>query len=285
MQTNATAAPLQTMLGLWLALAVGLLSLVASSSALAQQATSSPGYENQVAIITGSSHGLGNELAKLGAEKGMKLVLVDMRPEESEELAAQIREGGGHAIVVEADLARAEQRPAIIEAAMDEYGRVDYLFNNAGYSYLATLEQMDLDQAHRLFEVNYWAYADLAQRVIPIMRKQGGGTIVNVSSILGMRPAPPGLGHYAASKHALHGLFQTVAQEVDEDNINVFLAAPGGMKTKISQHSTGPMADPENDRAANWEDPAIAAKDIFERMQGDDVVFNPGYVGRQQDDG
>lgn len=164
---------------------------------------------------------------------------------------------------------------------MDEFGRIDYLFNNAGYSYLATLEQMDLEQAHRLFEVNYWAYADLAQQVIPIMRKQGGGTIVNVSSILGMRAAPPSLGHYAATKHALHGLFQTTAQELKEDNISVFLAAPGGMKTRISQHSVGPMADPESDRAANWEDPAISAKDIFEHMHGDEVIFNPGYIGRQ----
>ncbi|WP_373186191.1 SDR family NAD(P)-dependent oxidoreductase [Halopseudomonas sp.] len=273
-------APVRLALGLWLALAVGGLSMFAAA-AHADDHSEPRQYENQVAIITGSSHGLGYELARLGAEKGMKLVLVDMRREESEKLAEQIRSEEGHAIVVEADLAHAEQRPKIIEAAMEEFGRIDYLFNNAGYSYLATLEQMDIEQAHRLFEVNYWAYADLAQRVIPIMREQGGGTIVNVSSILGMRPAPPGLGHYAATKHALHGLFQTVAQEVEEDNIQVFLAAPGGMKTKISQHSIGPMADPESDRAADWEDPAIVAKDIFEHMQGDEVVFNPGYVGRQ----
>ncbi|WP_150277994.1 SDR family NAD(P)-dependent oxidoreductase [Halopseudomonas salina] len=248
---------------------------------LAEQAPTSPQYHDKVAIVTGSSYGLGHELALLGAEKGMKLVLADIRPDQSETLAEQIRAKGGQAIVVEVDLADAKQRPDVIEAAMDEFGRIDYLFNNAGYSYLATLEQMDSVEAHRLFEVNYWAYADLAQRVIPIMRKQGGGTIVNVSSILGMRAAPANLGHYAATKHALHGLFQSVAQEVQGDNISVFLAAPGGMKTKISQHSTGPMADPENDRAANWEDPAIAAKDIFENMQGEAVIFNPGYVGRQ----
>lgn len=266
---------------LQLILSVGVLALLASASAHSQEAADAPQYADQVAIVTGSSHGLGHELATLGAENGMKLVLVDMRPEESEKLAAQIREDGGQAIVVEADLANPAQRADVIEAAMDEYGRIDFLFNNAGYSYLAKLEQMDLEQAHRLFEVNYWAYADLAQRVIPIMREQDGGTIVNVSSILGMRAAPAGLGHYAASKHALHGLFQSAAEELKEGNIKVFLAAPGGMKTRISQHSTGPMADPESDRAANWEDPAVAAADIFEHMQGEEVVFNPGYVGRQ----
>ena len=131
------------------------------------------------------------------------------------------------------------------------------------------------------FEVNDWGYAELAERVIPIMREQGGGTIVNVSSIVGMCAAPPGLGHYAGNKHALHGLFQSAAQELKADNIKVFIAAPAGMRTMISQHSVGPLANPENDRAADWEDPAIAARDIFDNIQGDKVIFNPGYIGRQ----
>ena len=278
---TAPATPARTTSRFWHTLAAGIVALLACASVQAQDTGTEAQYADQVAIVTGSSYGLGHELAMLGASKGMKLVLVDMRPEESETLAAQIRENGGQAIVVEADLADPAQRADVVEEAMDEFGRVDFLFNNAGYSYLAKLEQMDMEQAHRLFEVNYWAYADLAQRVIPIMRTQGGGTIVNVSSILGMSPAPAGLGHYAATKHALHGLFQSAAQELEQDNIKVFLAAPGGMKTKISQHSSGPMADPESDRAANWEDPAIAAADIFEHMQGDEVIFNPGYVGRQ----
>ncbi|WOD11934.1 SDR family NAD(P)-dependent oxidoreductase [Pseudomonas sp. NyZ704] len=248
--------------------------------ALPAQAQDSP-FDDKVAVITGSSYGLGRELALLGAAEGMKLVLVDRRPAPSQELAEQIRSQGGEAIVVEVDLADADQRPRVIDQAMEAFGRIDYLFNNAGYSYLATLEQMDIEQAKDMFEVNYWAYADLAQRVIPIMRKQGGGTILNVSSILGMSAAPPGLGHYAGNKHALHGLFQSAAQELKADNIKVFIAAPAGMRTMISQHSVGPLANPENDRAADWEDPAIAARDIFDNIQRDKVIFNPGYIGRQ----
>lgn len=238
-------------------------------------------FKGKVAVITGSSNGLGKELALLAASEGMKLVLVDMRPDPSRALADQVRGQGGEALVVEVDLAEADQRGRVIDQAMAEFGRIDYLFNNAGYSYLATLEQMDIDQAKHMFEVNYWAYADLAQRVIPIMRQQGGGTILNVSSILGMSAAPPGLGHYAANKHALHGLFQSAAQELEGDNIKVFIAAPAGMRTKISQHSVGPLANPEKDRAADWEDPAVAARDIFDSIQGDKVIFNPGYIGRQ----
>jgi NAD(P)-dependent dehydrogenase (short-subunit alcohol dehydrogenase family) len=239
-------------------------------------------YRGKVAVITGSSSGLGRELAEIGAAKGMKLVLADINLAPSQQFAAEVTEAGGEAIAVEVDLAKPEQRARVVEAAMDRFGRVDYLFNNAGYSYLATLEQMDLADAHHLFEVNYWAYVDLANRVIPIMKAQGSGHILNVASILGHRPGSPGLGHYAATKHALVGMFQVAARELEPHNIRVHVASPGGMRTNISKSSTGPLADASRDRAADWEDPAVAANDIFAKMQEDEVVFFPGYVGRQR---
>jgi short-subunit dehydrogenase len=264
-----------------LALAVVVTLLMASTTLFSVQAIAEESaMRGKVAVITGTSYGLGRELALLGSKQGMKLVLVDMRPEPSEQLAEQIRTQGGEAVMIEVDLAEPESRARVIEKAMETYGQIDYLFNNAGYSYLATLEQMDMEQARHQMEVNFWAYADLAQRVIPIMRAQGGGTILNVSSILGMRPASANMGHYAATKHALHGLFQSTAAELKDDNIKVFVAAPAGMRTHISKHSVGPGVSGE-DRAADWEDPAIAARDIFEMIEGDQVVFNPGYIGRQ----
>nr|WP_271561398.1 SDR family oxidoreductase [Congregibacter sp.] len=237
--------------------------------------------KDRVAIITGSSYGLGRELALLARDAGMKLVLVDMRAGPSQALAEQITAAGGEAIVVEADLADASQRPQVIEQAMEAFGRIDYLFNNAGYAYLSTLEDMTLEDAHHIFEVNYWAYADLAQRVIGPMRAVGGGTIINTASILGVRPSPPSYGHYGATKHALLGLFQTVAKELEADNIKVIIAAPAGMKTNIGKHAQGPAVDPGVDMSQDWEDPAIAAKDIFDALDDDDVVIYPGYVGRQ----
>lgn len=256
------------------------ISMLFSMRATAQ-ANDGP-YRGKVAIITGSSSGLGAELAKLAAEKQMKLVLVDVKPAASKEFAQAYEKKGGEAIVVEADLAKADQRPRVIEAATKRFNRIDYLFNNAGYSYIATVEQMDLAEAHRLFEVNYWAYADLAQRAIPIMKKQGSGTIVNVASILGHVSAGEGMAHYSASKHALVGFFQGAAGELKSTGIKVFIASPGGMRTNIAKNSTGPMADPRRDRAANWEDPAIPAREIFEKIQGEEVVFYPGYVGKQR---
>jgi len=238
-------------------------------------------FRGKVIVITGTSSGLGHELARIAAEKEMRLVLVDKDPGPSEEMVRRIVQEGGEAVFVEADLADPAQRAPIVETAVERFGTVDFLFNNAGYSYLATLEQMDLGQAHHLFEVNYWAYVDLARQVIPIMKAQGSGTIFNVASILGVRPAPFGLGHYAATKHALVGLFQTAAQELEPHGIRVHVGAPAGMRTNISKHSIGPLADPEVDRAADWEDPAIAAEDIFAGVLGEDVVFYPGYIGEQ----
>ncbi|MFW6093522.1 MAG: SDR family NAD(P)-dependent oxidoreductase [Pseudomonadota bacterium] len=244
----------------------------------AARGDSSDPYEGRVAVITGSSSGLGRELAAIAAERGMKLVLADIDPAPSEAFAAEVEDAGGEAVAVEVDLARAGQRGRVIDAAVERFGGVDYLFNNAGYSYLATLEQMDPEQAHHLFEVNYWAYVDLAQRVIPIMKEQGSGHILNVASILGHVPGSPGLGHYAATKHALVGMFQVVAEELEPHGIKVQIASPGGMRTNIARNAVGPLAEASRDRADDWEDPAVPARDIFEMMRTDAVVFHPGYV-------
>lgn len=235
-------------------------------------------WRGKVAIITGSSSGLGYELAKIAAAKDMKLVLADINLQPSADFASRVLAEGGEAVAVEVDLADRAQRGRIVEAALEQYGTVDYLFNNAGYSYLATLEQMDLDMAQHLFEVNYWAYVDLAQQVIPIMKEQGSGSILNVVSILAHRAAPPGTGHYAASKAALVGIFKAAAQELEPYGIRVFLASPAGMRTNIARNSVGPLAEGRRDRADDWEPPEVAAADIFAAMLQEDVLFFPGYV-------
>lgn len=237
-------------------------------------------YTGKVGIITGSSSGLGEAMTKIAAEKGMRLLLVDINLAPSTQLAEEIVEAGGEAFAIRVDLSKPEERPAIIDAAMERYGRIDYLFNNAGYTYLATLEQMDLGESRRIMEVNYWAYVDLANRVIPIMKEQGEGTIYNTASILGHNPGGPGLAHYAAAKHALIGMFETAATELEPLGIRIRIGSPGGIRTQIAWNSVGPLADERRHRADNWEDPAIVAADIFDKIQGDEVTFYPGSIGR-----
>ena len=120
--------------------------------------------DRPVALITGSSYGLGAELTQLAVARGWRVALVDVRPAPSILKVEEIRASGGIATFYEVDLAVPAKRAGLVSQVVDEFGRIDYLFNNAGYAYLATLEEMDMAAAHHLFEVNYWAYADLAQR-------------------------------------------------------------------------------------------------------------------------
>jgi len=154
------------------------------------------------------------------------------------------------------------------------------LFNNAGYNYIATLEQLDLQEAHRLFEVNYWAYLDLAQRAIAVMKKQGGGTIVNTASIMGHTPGMASNSPYSASKHAGVALFQAVEQEVKPYGIRINIASPGGMRTNIAKNSVGPGAEGRRDRADYWELPDVAARDIFAELPNNELVIYPGSMAK-----
>jgi len=263
------------------ALPVALRAQDAASTSLPLPNAVAAEVDGKVAVVTGSSSGLGYALSELAAANGMKLVLVDIDLPPSEQLARRIESRGGEAIAIRVDLADPTQRPRVIEAAIERFGRVDFLFNNAGYAYATTLELHDMEEAHRNFEVNYWAYVDLAQRVVPHMKAQGGGTIVNTVSILGHRAAPAGWGVYAATKHALIGMFQAAATELGGDGIRIRLASPGGMRTNILRNATGPLADRSRGGADDWEPPEVAARDIFVMMLENEVVFYPGEVGRR----
>ena len=232
-------------------------------------------HSGKVAIITGSSSGVGYEMTQQAMARGMHLVLADINPAPSEQMAAAYRARGGRAIVVEVDLAIAAQRPAVIDRAVEEFGRIDYLFNNAGYAYVTSLANHDMAQAKRLFEVNYWAYVDLAQRAVPIMKQQKSGVIINISSYLGIAPASPLLGVYAASKHALMGFFQSVDAELEGTGVDIKLVSPAGMKTNIITNAVGQDAAKVQGGDQDWEPPAKVVKEIFEQLDDGELLQFP----------
>ena len=252
------------------------LSSAISFAAEAAENAKQPTPPNPVAVITGSSSGLGYQLAKIAADKGMRLLLVDINLQPSRKLAEKIRAAGGEAYAIEVDLSLPESRGKISDAITEHFQRVDYLFNNAGYAYLAALEDQSLDQAHHLFEVNYWAYVDLAQRVIPWMKRQGSGHIINISSVLGAIPAGPDLGVYSASKHALIGMFQSAAAELKPAGIFVTTVCPAGMKTNIMASAIGPRADQYRNVGSNWPSPEGIAEQIFSSLEEAPVLLFPG---------
>jgi len=234
--------------------------------------------EGDVVLITGTSSGLGKEMARLASERRAKLVLVDINYPPSEKLARDINRKGGDAVAIEADLAEPESRGRIIEETVERYGRIDYLINNAAVLYVGPVEDADLEEAHRLFEVNLWAYWDLANRTVPIMREQGGGTILNIASVVGLgNGGSPLIGVYTASKQAVVSLFLSMSQTVAKDNIRIKVACPGGFKSNIFKNAKGPMRDQMveyiEDSGNALPEASLVAEEIFDKIGDEGVII------------
>lgn len=196
--------------------------------------TQSPPLSAQIVLITGASTGIGAALARrLAAEfLGIRLALAARNREKLEAVAVECREAGADVLVVPTDLARIEQVNALAKAAVDRFGRVDTLVNNAGYGQMGPIELISPEDAQRQFAVNFQGPLVLTQALIPLMREQGGGRIINVSS-LGGRVAFPAGGMYSASKFALEALSDVLRMELDAFNIKVIVIEPGPVKTEF----------------------------------------------------
>ncbi len=245
--------------------------------------------EGKVIVITGTSSGLGKAMAELAAKKKMRIVLVDINFGPSQRLAQDINRQEGQAIAIKVDLADPEERGRIIDLAMKKFGRIDYLVNNAGYLYSTKVKGLELKPAHRLFEVNFWAYIDLALKVIPIMKKQGGGTILNISSIMGVtRKSQFGAAVYMATKSALIDIFRELSVELKNDNINVKIACPGNMNTGFIKNAIGPEAERSREIVlvegkGNFKTPPEpVAEEIFNKLDQKEIIIFPLTEGKEE---
>jgi len=180
--------------------------------------------EGKIAVVTGASAGIGAAAARALRSEGARLILNARRVDRLEALAA---ETGG--IPVAGDITEVAVRQRILEACE---GRVDLLVNNAGYGEPGPVETVARDDYRRQFEVNFFAPAELIRGVLPIMRRQRSGRIVNVSSVAG-RFGYPLFGWYCASKHALEGLSDALRMEVRPWGIDVVLIEPGPVETEF----------------------------------------------------
>ncbi|HEY9829154.1 MAG TPA: SDR family oxidoreductase [Stenomitos sp.] len=194
--------------------------------------TQSPPIAEQVILITGASTGIGAALARRLAQQflGIRLVLAARNQEKLEAVATDCQKMGAKVLVVPTDLAQLEQVKALPQKALDHFGRVDVLVNNAGYGQMGPMELISPEDAQRQFAVNFHAPLILSQALIPTLREQGGGRIINVSS-LGGRVAFPAGGMYSPSKFALEALSDVMRMELGAFNIKVSVIEPGPVTT------------------------------------------------------
>lgn len=191
----------------------------------------------RVAVVTGASRGIGEAIAAALAAEGCRLVVAARSTQRLEEVAAGLRlRHGVEVLVVPTDMGDEGQCRALIDAAVGHFGAVDILVNNAGMGIYGAMDELHLDDLRHVFAVNFFGPMAALQAAVPIMRSQGGGTIVNVSSIVGRFPQPLG-GGYTATKFALHGASGAARAELRRDNIDVVLVSPGLTDTEFSQHS------------------------------------------------
>jgi NAD(P)-dependent dehydrogenase (short-subunit alcohol dehydrogenase family) len=188
----------------------------------------------KVAVVTGGGKGIGRVISLGLAECGAKLVLASRTQEDLDRVAGEIKEKGGEATSVVINLMEVDQITALVDAAMKAYSRIDILVNNAARSFMRPLMDLREDGWDKIFGVNCKAAFLLSRAVARIMGEQGGGRIINITTVGAVRGGA-GMGVYHASKAALTMLTKCMAVEWASLNVNVNAVGPGLTKTAFSQ--------------------------------------------------
>jgi NAD(P)-dependent dehydrogenase (short-subunit alcohol dehydrogenase family) len=222
-------------------------------------------YANKIVLITGGTSGIGRATALAFAEAGAKVVITGRREKEGTDVVAEITNTGGTAAFVRADVSKEADVVRAIDFVLSTHGRLDVAFNNAGVELVGPLDQVTEEQYRRTFDINVWGVLSSMKHEIAAMLKNGGGAIVNTSSIAG-RIGLAQASIYVATKHAVEGLTKAVAVEYAKQGVRVNGVAPGSIATDmvdrmkgkegevlnwlISQHPVGRLGSSEEIAAA-----------------------------------
>lgn len=195
----------------------------------------SENINGKVIVITGASSGIGASAARHLASEGACVVLGARRDKRIHTIAAEIEKGGGQALARTTDVTKQDQVKALVESAVNTFGRIDVIVNNAGIMPLSPLEQLKVDEWDQMIDVNLKGVLYGIAAVLPYMKQQKSGHIINVSSIAGHKMWPNSA-VYGATKHAVRALTEGLRQEVNSYNIRTTNISPGSVATELLDH-------------------------------------------------
>ncbi len=206
--------------------------------------------KNKIVIVTGASSGIGKATAKLLDEKGAKVVVAARSTKKLQELAKQLH----NALAITADMTNPADIRHMVKKTIDCFGRIDILVNNAGRGYDATVEELDMDKFRYIFSLDVVGPVLAMQEVIPYMRRQKEGAIVNISSGTALM-ALAGMGGYSSMKRALVGISLTAREELKNDHISVSVVYPYITATDFEKNTLKTLRKKDEEEGGNFELP------------------------------
>jgi uncharacterized protein len=222
--------------------------------------------QNKVALVTGASMGIGEAIAAAFLREGAKVVLCARDLARTEAAVQRIGGTAANTLALSCDVNKGEQVRATVQAAMQKFGRLDILVNNAGFGLNDSVEKLDMGKLRALFDTNYFGVVECMQAVIPIMRQQGGGDIINISSVSG-HISVPYMSGYGATKHAVNALGKAARMELKRYNINVLTVCPGYIATDFAKNMMqGSNAQRVGGSVKYGVGPDVVAKDTLDGL-------------------
>jgi short-subunit dehydrogenase len=221
--------------------------------------------QDKVAVITGASMGIGEAIAKLFLQEGAKVVLC-ARDLARTKAAERRLDGGTHTLSLSCDVSKRDQVDAVIAETLKRFGRIDIWVNNAGFGLNDAVADMDMAELRRMFDTNLFGAIECMQAVVPVMRKQGGGDIVNISSVSG-HISTPYMSGYAATKHAINAIGKAARMELLRHNINVLTVCPGYIATDFVKNMVkGKHSERVGSSVKYAVGPEVVAKDTLKGL-------------------
>jgi len=234
-------------------------------------------YRGTAGIVTGASSGIGAQLAKDLAARGMRVALLARRTDRLEEVAAAIRTAGGDALVVQCDVAERASVESAVRVALDRHGRLDLLVNNAGYGRHVLFKDHDVADIERMVRTNLLGIVYMMKAALPAMRAQGKGWIVNLSSVAG-KLGQPDEAVYSATKFAVAGLSEGLSYELAPLGIHVMTVYPALVRTEMFTPEV--MARMPRGAERSFLTPADFSRHVLRALaRGKHEVTVPSYIG------